>query len=231
MKVGFAGDTHLGQTMSAAAKRHRFDVVDDLWVCDLVFITLDVEKPEDVKPVADLCHRLNVNVPEDVPFIIQSQVPPGFTRKINNSIRRPVYYQLDTIIVNKALERATYPERFIIGCPSKQTMLPPLYLDFLLKFGCTVYRMSYESAELAKQAINTMLAAQIATTNVLCDIAHLVEADWDDVETALRTDARIGKTAYVTPGQIGGHLVRDIRLLDKLSNDSLFPVLMRFIDD
>ena len=47
--------------------------------------------------------------------MVLSQVPPGFTRaRLRPGLR--LYYQVETLIFGRAMERALHPERFIVGC-------------------------------------------------------------------------------------------------------------------
>ena len=60
--------------------------------------------------------------------------------------------------------------------------------------------MRYESAELAKTAINLFLAAQVCTANTLAEICEKIGADWQEIIPSLRLDKRIGQHAYIEPG-------------------------------
>ena len=94
--------------------------------------------------------------------------------------------------------------------------MPRLYACYLRAFDCPIIRMSYESAELSKLAVNYLLAAQIEAANVLDAVARKVGADWNEMMPGLRLDARIGPRAYIKPGIVGGHLPRDIRTIERL---------------
>jgi UDPglucose 6-dehydrogenase len=75
--------------------------------------------------------------------------------------------------------------------------------------------MSVESAEMTKHAINAFLATSVTFANEIASICELVGADAKEVERGLKTDARIGTKAYVSPGGpfAGGTLARDIAFL------------------
>jgi UDPglucose 6-dehydrogenase len=78
--------------------------------------------------------------------------------------------------------------------------------------------MRYESAELAKIAINCFLVASVSTTNTLAELCERISADWSEIAPALRLDARIGQSAYLTPGLgiAGGNLERDLATVIRL---------------
>ena len=79
--------------------------------------------------------------------------------------------------------------------------------------------MNYESAELAKISINLFLISQITTTNSIAEIAKKINADWNDIKSALFLDKRIGKHSYLNPGLgiSGGNLERDLKTIIDLS--------------
>ncbi len=142
-------------------------------------------------------------------LIILCQVPPGFTRSIDWPLDK-LFYQVETLIFSKALERALLPERIIIGKNSNK--INKKYNFFLNKFKCPILEMSYESAELAKISVNIFLISSVTSTNLLSEVSENIGANWDDISNALKLDKRIGKYAYLKPGLgiSGGNLERDL---------------------
>jgi UDPglucose 6-dehydrogenase len=121
-------------------------------------------------------------------------------------------YQVETLVFGQALSRARQPERHIVGLPNSNDVLHPKHAEWLEAFPTEKYLMNYESAELAKIAINLYLAASVSTTNALAELARSVGARWDDIVPALRSDRRIGPYAYLNPGLglSGGNIERDL---------------------
>ncbi len=144
-------------------------------------------------------------------LVVLCQVPPGFTRGIKLAPSR-LYYQVETLVFGRAVERATLPERFIVGCADPATPLPASYKAFLDAFGCPILKMRYESAELAKIAINCCLVASVSVANTLADLSERIGADWHEIAPALKLDKRIGAFSYLAPGLgiAGGNLERDL---------------------
>ena len=138
-------------------------------------------------------------------------------RKIDVSLER-LFYQVETLIFGNAVARALYPERYIIGVQEVDRPLPDAYLQLLTTFNCPILKMRYESAELAKIAINMFLVSSVSTTNVLAEICERIGADWQEIAPALRLDKRIGQSAYLKPGLgiAGGNLERDLNTIIKL---------------
>src|SRR5207253_4271520 len=127
------------------------------------------------------------------------QVPPGFTRALAVPPDR-LYYQVETLVFGRAVERAMRPERFIVGCANPQQSLPPAFLAFLKAFNCPILTMRYESAELAKISINCYLVAAVSAANMLAEASEAIGADWAEIAPALRLDRRIGEHAYLNAG-------------------------------
>lgn len=147
---------------------------------------------------------------------VLSQVPPGWTRKTAAGREPLIFYQVDTIIVRSAVARMVRPEQIIVGCADPSAPLPITYQAYLALHACPVLQMSYESAELAKCAINYVLTKQIEAANALAAAADLCGASYADVRRALHNDARIGPRAYLEPGAPNQHLARDVTAIQNL---------------
>lgn len=206
--LGFSDRGHLGDVTARAAEAKGFPVSNEIKECDIVFISPD--RPGDVSPEQAVARILPHLKPRAI-LVVLCQVDPCFTRKIKLDDTR-LYYLVETLKVNhEAMERALHPERLIVGTATPVTDMDIRLVEYLSAFECPIIRMSYESAELAKIAINIYLAAQVETTNRLARVARKVSADWGDVTLALKTDKRIGQYAYLKPGSgFGPHLQRDV---------------------
>ena len=201
-----------------AASRERLAFTSDVAAladCDIVYLAYDVPTDEmgasDLRPIEALLERIGPSLRGTAVPVILCQVPPGFTRD-HADLHPNLYYQVETLIFGRAMERALEPERIIIGCADPNVALPPAYLGFLESFGCPRLAMRYESAELCKIAINCFLVASISTANTLAELSEAISADWDEIVPALRLDKRIGRHAYLSPGLgiSGGNLERDL---------------------
>jgi UDPglucose 6-dehydrogenase len=195
--------------------------------CDLVFVTLDVKTDEDNRsdtgPLRALLDQIGASLKSGSALILLSQVNPGFTRKLRQDWGAAtrigdLLYQVETLIFGRAVERAIRPERFIVGADNPGQPLPDLFRQWHASFGCPVLLMRYESAELAKIAINFFLVSSVSTTNTLAEVCEQVGADWSEIAPALRLDARIGPKAYLSPGLgvAGGNLERDLVTVKRL---------------
>ncbi len=191
--------------------------------CDVVYVAPDV--PTDAAGKSELAGilRLITDVASvldrDAVMVVLSQVPPGFTRALTAVPHERLYYQVETLVFGRAVERAMKPERYIVGCADPQRPLDPHFVAVLSAFGCPILTMRYESAELAKIAINFCLAASIGVANTLSEICERIGADWSEIVPALKLDRRIGPYAYLAPGLgiAGGNLERDLMTIIGLS--------------
>jgi UDPglucose 6-dehydrogenase len=205
----------------SAAKLRLTAAPSDLTACDVVYIAPDVPTSDDgqsdIAPLTRLIEAVLPHVRRDATIVVLSQVPPGFTRKLWQRNPR-FFYQVETLVFGQAVERATKPERIIVGCADPAQTLPAAYAAFLATFKCPILPMRFESAELAKISINLCLAATLSITNTLAELCEAVGADWGEIAPALRLDRRIGAHAYLNAGLGigGGNIGRDIATVLRL---------------
>lgn len=187
----------------------------DLQACDVVYVAPDVPTDDlggsDLGPINTLLAGVFESARDDAVIVVLSQVPPGFTRAKQRD-GRTLYYQVETLIFGRAVERALQPERYIVGCADPRQPLPEPYRAFLAAHDCPVLPMRYESAELAKISINMCLVASVSVANTLAELCEHTGADWSEIVPALRLDRRIGQYSYLAPGLgiAGGNLERDL---------------------
>ena len=201
----------------------------DLKACDVIYVAPDVPTDDlgqsDLAPINDLLERVFGAARPDAVIVVLSQVSPGFTRGKQRP-GRILYYQVETLIFGRAVERALQPERYIVGCADPAQPLSAAYRSFLEAHGCPILPMRYESAELAKISINMCLVASVSTANTLAELCEKIGADWSEIVPALKLDRRIGQFSYLAPGLgiAGGNLERDLatvcRFADELGTDA-----------
>jgi UDPglucose 6-dehydrogenase len=209
------------------ARIHYTSAESDLAECELVFYSLDVRTNErnesDLGPLTGLIHATAPHFSPGTTAVVLSQVPPGYMRQLKSELRNlspaEFYYQVETLIFGRAVERAMQPERYIVGAENPKDPLPALFGKWHASFGCPVLVMRFESAELAKIAINFFLVSSVTTTNTLAEVCERTGADWNEIVPALRFDQRIGPHAYLTPGLgiAGGNLERDLVTVQTLA--------------
>jgi len=188
----------------------------DLAGCDVVYVAPDVatddEGRSDLSTIDHLLDLAFAHARADSVLVVLSQVPPGYTRARQRA-GRTLIYQVETLIFGRAMERALYPERTIIGLADPAKALPDAYRLYLEGHGNPpLLPMRFESAELAKISINCCLVASVSVANTLAEICERIGADWSEIAPALKLDRRIGAYSYLTPGLgiSGGNLERDL---------------------
>jgi len=186
-----------------------------LKVCDVIYVAPDVPTDDrgvsDLGPIRALIGIVDAAMAPAAVLVVLSQVPPGFTRGLDRPLATR-YYQVETLIFGRAIERALHPERFIVGCADPAEPLPPALASYLAAFECPILPMRYESAELCKISINMVLVAQVSCANTIAELCENIGADYGEIVPALRLDRRIGAHAYISPGMgiSGGNLERDL---------------------
>ena len=198
--------------------------VGRLGECDVVYVAPDVPTDDtgasDLTAIGGLLDLVEPVLRPEATLVVLSQVPPGFTRRRGREVG-PLYYQVETLIFGRAVERATQPERFIVGCADPGAPLPAAFTAFLDAFACPILPMRYESAELAKISINMCLVASVTTANTLAELCEHVGADWSEIVPALKLDRRIGPYSYLAPGLgiAGGNLERDLATVIRFAGE------------
>jgi UDPglucose 6-dehydrogenase len=148
--------------------------------------------------------------------LVSSQVPVGFTRRLERTWQgRGLRFACspENLRLGKALDSFRRPERVIVGVrdAADQPRLAELFAPFCQR----IEWMTVESAEMTKHALNAFLATSVTFINELARLCEAVGADAKEVERGLKSEARIGPKAYLSPGAAfaGGTLARDVRYL------------------
>jgi UDPglucose 6-dehydrogenase len=216
----------LAALIKANGGRQRFTPsAAELGSCDVIYIALDVatdaEGRSDTSALRTLIDSTVPVMHDDAALVVLSQVEPGFTSALSSPPPARRYYQVETLIFGRAVERATKPERFIIGCADPKQPLHSQLKTVLNAFKCPILPMCYESAELAKISINCYLVGAVSMANMLAELCESIGADWSEIVPALKLDCRIGQFAYLAPGLgiAGGNLERDLATVRRLGAD------------
>lgn len=213
MKVRFLGGGPLAGVLGRAAIRRGFGSAAA--GAELIVVAAEIDDHRNLESLDRLMEFTLRNIGGDTPVVVTSQIPPGWTRPW--SVKWPrIFYQPHTLIRGHEEQMAFAPESIVVGSADLSVPLPGAYVKYLSAFECPIHRMSYESAELSKLAVNYLLAAHIQAANELAYIASQIGADWEEILPSLWSDKRIGEHAYIRPGVIGGHLPRDVDTINRL---------------
>ncbi len=208
-----------------ARGRLRFsaDLEDALRDADVVWIAWDTpvddEDRADSAFVAERIRRLFPHLKPGALLLISSQVPVGFSRRILAESaaatgRRDVSvaYSPENLRLGTAIDAFLGAPRVVLGQSDPRE---PRARELFSAFPADVLEMSLESAEMAKHALNALLATELSFVNEIGTLCEAAGADVADVARALKSDPRIGPNAYLSPGPgfAGGTLARDVGTL------------------
>jgi UDPglucose 6-dehydrogenase len=190
---------------------------------DLLWVTYDTpvdeEDQPDVKPILESIDRCLPYLPENAIVMISSQVPAGTCLLLEGKYPgRRFAYSPENLRLGQAVEIFLHQDRIILGTRREEDAAR--LLGVLSNFSTSIVQVRTESAEMIKHAINSFLALSITFMNEIARICEQVGADALEVESGLKSEARIGPKAYLSPGGPfgGGTLARDVVTLNQLAN-------------
>jgi UDPglucose 6-dehydrogenase len=181
---------------------------------------VDDEDRSDAETVLARIERFFPHLASGSLVIVSSQLPVGSVAELERRAgrtRAPGDLSFACIPENlrlgNAIERFTRPDRVVAGVRGDRDRA--IIARLLAPYTTNIEWMRVESAEMTKHAINAYLAASIAFMNEMALICERVGADAAEVSRGLKSDARIGPRAYLSPGAAfaGGTLARDLMTL------------------
>lgn len=196
---------------------------------DYIFIALDTPVNEndeiDLTSLNKLFDSVVKYSTRKSTIIISSQVPVGTTRSLIGRLKSKtkVIYFPENLRLGHAISDFLKPSRIVLGTDESNTV--EVFLRDFPIFGGGVLRMSIESAEMLKHALNSYLALNVSFSSELCDLCELLGANAKDVILGLKSDPRISPKAPIDPGLgfAGGTLGREIKTLINLSSKYSYP--------
>lgn len=193
---------------------------------------VDEEDNADVEYVVERVSRLFPYLSATTLVLISSQLPVGTARRLEQLYATyssgqaiTFAYSPENLRLGKAIQIFTHPDRVVVGIRAEtdKSRIIPLFQPFTQN----IEWMSVESAEMTKHALNAFLATSVTFANEIATLCEQVGADAKEVERGLKSEARIGPKAYLSPGAAfaGGTLARDINFLTQLDKARPTPLL------
>jgi UDPglucose 6-dehydrogenase len=212
--------------------RFTADPADALAGADVLWVTFDTPVDDDdnadVAWVRAQLAAVRAHVRPGTLVLVSSQVPVGFSEALQREWRAtdPTLQfacSPENLRLGQAVEVFRHPERVVVGvgAGTDRARLAALFAPF----SDNLIWMSLSSAEMTKHAINSFLGLSVAFANELARICEQVGADASEVEHGLKSEARIGRRAYLSPGPplAGGTLLRDVGFLSELASGHGLP--------
>lgn len=196
--------------------------------CEAVFFTFDTpvnEKDEpDLSVLFSAVEKIAPHINPHALLVVMSQVPVGTTKELvavlkknnPNWIGEAVYFP-ENLQLGSALKCFLTPDRFVVGADSETARV---HLETIIKnINCPRQNMNIASAEMSKHALNAFLATSLSFIYNISDLCEETGADVTAITEALRSDKRIGSSAYLDSslGFSGGTLMRDLKSLSAIS--------------
>jgi UDPglucose 6-dehydrogenase len=217
----------LGSGLSSGRLRFtaRLDELDDI---DVLWVTYDTPVDEDDNAdTSFVMAQITRAVPAmnaDTLLLVSSQLPVGSIRRLQQAtgLERVVCCP-ENLRLGRAVSDFLHPQRVVAGVRSAADR--QRVTELLHPITSAIEWMSVESAEMTKHALNAFLAASVVFANEIAALCEAVGADAREVARGLKSDARIGPRAYLTPGGAfaGGTLARDVAFLDQTSREQGVP--------
>jgi UDPglucose 6-dehydrogenase len=190
---------------------------------DLLWVSYDTPVDDndepDVNPVLAGIDRALPFLPDGAMVLISSQVPAGTCRQLEDKYPdRRFAYSPENLRLGQAIENFIHQDRILLG--TRGTDDAVRLSKLLNNFSTNIIQVRVESAEMIKHAINSFLALSITFMNEIARVCEHVGADAREVERGLKSEARIGPKAYLSPGGpfAGGTLARDVVTLDQVAS-------------
>jgi len=203
--------------------------INDAKDIDVLWVAYDTPVDDDTADtdfVMGQIERALLGVSRDVIVLVSSQLPVGSVRRLEHAEalnhgapQLKVAYSPENLRLGSAVGDFLRPRRIVVGVRSSRDR--HLLHGLLSSITESIEWMSVESAEMTKHAVNAFLAASVAFANEIASICESVGADAQEVERGLKTEARIGPRAYLSPGAAfaGGTLARDVAFLNRTASE------------
>lgn len=205
--------------------------------CPLIFITVGSPKNKNgsvnTTQVENSLNSLAPLLSQKNHIIIKSTVPVGFTKKMNEFLKKKwpklnskVGFSPEFLREGQALYDCLKPDRIILGAEDQSLIsaVNNLYRP-LIKKGIPFLLMDSNSAEMAKYASNALLATKISIMNEISRLCEYYQSNIDLVTMGVGTDKRIGPDFLKSGIGFGGSCFpKDLDALIFMGKDKKIPL-------
>lgn len=190
--------------------------------------------------LSNILRQINQEKVKDKHLVISSTVFPGYIRKTGASLisecaNTSLSYKPEFIAQGNIIKGLRSPDMILIGEGSNESgnVLEKIYTTLCIN-SPPVSRLSVESGEIAKLAINCFITGKIAFANLIGDIAdESPGADKNAILEAIGRDQRIGpKNLKAGYGFGGPAFHRDNQTLENYASFlGIDPILIKAAED
>jgi len=222
-------DGLIREGINAGQLRFTSDAKIAISSAEVLWVTYDTPVDEndqaDVEFVFEEVLKLLSFLSIGTTVLVSSQLPVGSIRRFED-ISAEKYpeknirfaYSPENLRLGKSLDVFLHPDRVIVGVRRQEDR--EILNRLLGSITDNILWMGVESAEMTKHAINAFLGVSVTFINEIASICENIGADAHEVETGLKSETRIGPSAYLSPGAAfaGGTLARDIEFLKNMGS-------------
>lgn len=171
------------------------------------------ERHYDVTQLSRVLMRINARAPSDKIITICCTVLPGYIAHIGRGLLSDcrncvLQYNPEFIQQGNIVRGLECPDTVLIGEGSERggDVVERLWLDFVRdRDRVSVHRMSAESAEIAKIALNCFVTMKISYANTISDVADRTpNADKAAILRSIGADSRVGEQCLLPGYGFGG---------------------------
>jgi UDPglucose 6-dehydrogenase len=196
------------------------DIPASVAQADIVYLAEDIRVENGLPDVSMAHRRFEQIVPHLAPgaiVAVSTQVPVGTLNAYAEEFgplsvdgRLRLVYQPEFLRLGAAVKLFLSPDYIVLGHNDEEA--GRRVMDLYKSVDCPKHFMGLADAEMVKHAANAYVAVSVGFACEMARFADVMGVDAFKVGRALRSDRRIGPTAYVLPGLgfTGGNLERDI---------------------
>ena len=214
-------ETRKKKKLSFSNNLSKLNTADIIWFAYDTPININDEG--DTKTILNKIKNTLIKLKSKKFIIISSQLPVGTIKSLEiyakSFLKKKFHFFCcpENLRLGNSLSSFLNANRMVVGY--RDSISKKKINNFLKTINNNLLWMKIESAEITKHAINSFLASSISFINEISLICEHTKADASEVEEGLKSEIRIGRKAFLSPGSpfFGGTLGRDLNYLNKIS--------------